>query len=52
MMPFRKLSAASKGKLLLAYFTESRSEPARDPGLATGKVLEPGERLIASVKLV
>ena len=45
MMPFRKLSAASKGKLLLAYFTESRPEPTRNPGLTTGKVLEPGGRL-------
>ena len=31
MMTFRKLAAASAGRLLRAYFTESTPEPSHDP---------------------
>ncbi len=45
MMTFRKLAAASAGKLLRAYFTEDTPEPTHDPNLAAGRRLDPGERL-------
>ncbi len=47
MMPFRKISAASNGKLLRAYFTENTPEPIHDPGLAAGRTLDAGGRLTA-----
>ncbi|CAM4045876.1 Conjugal transfer protein traA (plasmid) [Roseomonas mucosa] len=47
MMTFRKLAAASSGKLLRAYFTESAPEPAFDPAVTPGKHLDPGGRLTA-----
>jgi post-segregation antitoxin (ccd killing protein) len=47
MMTFRKLSAASKGSLLRAYFTENTPEPIHDPGLAAGQQLDAGGRLTA-----
>jgi len=47
MMPFRKISAASKGHLIRKYFTENTPEPIHDPTLTPGKPLEPGERLTA-----
>jgi len=47
MMTFRKLSAASKGSLLLAYSTEQTPEPNHEPGPAAGRVLDAGERLTA-----
>lgn len=48
MMPFRKIAAASDGKLIRAYFTENKPEPsaAAEP-LTPGRLLEPGERLTA-----
>ena len=47
-MPFRKIAAASEGKLIRAYFTENRPEPsAAAQPLTPGRVLEPGERLTA-----
>ena len=46
MMPFRKISAASKGHLIRKYFTENTPEPIHDPALTPGR-LEPGERLTA-----
>ena len=47
MMSFRKLSAASKGTLLRAYFTENTPEPTHDPGPAAGRTLDAGGRLTA-----
>ena len=47
MMTFRKLAAASSGKLLRAYFTENTPEPARDPATTPGRHLDPGGRLTA-----
>ena len=47
MMPFRKISAASKGHLIRKYFTENTPEPIHDPVLTPGRRLEPGERLTA-----
>lgn len=49
MMNFRKISAASKGHLILRYFTEGKPEPgasAQPAGLAEGgRQLETGGRL-------
>ena len=47
MMTFRKLAAASAGKLLRAYFTENTPEPAHDPDVTPGRHLDPGGRLTA-----
>ena len=48
MMNFRKIAAASKGKLLLRYFTENTPEPIHPPGIeAGGRQLDEGERLTA-----
>ena len=47
MMTFRKLAAASSGKLLRAYFTESAPEPASDQIVQRGRHLDPGGRLTA-----
>ncbi len=47
MMTFRKLAAASQGKLLRAYFTENTPEPAQEAALAVGRQLDTGERLTA-----
>lgn len=45
MMTFRKLAAASSGKLLRAYFTENTPEPIHDPATEPGKRNDPGGRL-------
>ena len=46
MMNFRKISAASKGKILLRYFTEDTPEPIHPPALdAKGRHLDSGDRL-------
>jgi hypothetical protein len=45
MMTFRKLAAASAGKLLRAYFTENSPETVYDPAKIPGKRLDPGGRL-------
>lgn len=48
MMNFRKIAAASSGKLLLRYFTESSPEPIHQPGIAMGdRELEAGGRLVS-----
>ncbi|WP_424140113.1 MobF family relaxase [Roseomonas chloroacetimidivorans] len=47
MMTFRKLAAASAGKLIRAYFTENTPEPIHDPVTTPGKHLDPGGRLTA-----
>ena len=47
MMVFRKLAAASKGRLLRKYFTEDKPERTQEPGPTPDKALEPGERLTA-----
>ena len=48
MMNFRKIAAASKGRLLLRYFTEDTPEPIHPPTLdAAGRQLEEGGRLTA-----
>jgi hypothetical protein len=48
MMNFRKIAAASKGRLLLRYFTENTPEPIHPPGVdAAGRQLDEGERLTA-----
>ena len=48
MMRFRKIAAASKGRLLLRYFTENTPEPIHPPALdANGRQLEEGGRLTA-----
>ncbi len=47
-MNFRKIAAASKGKLLLRYFTENTPEPIHEPGVdAAGRQLDSGGRLTA-----
>lgn len=46
-MTFRKLAAASAGKLLRAYFTENTPEPAHDPAITPGRQLDAGGRLTA-----
>ncbi|UZO94698.1 MobF family relaxase [Roseomonas mucosa] len=45
MMTFRKLAAASAGKLIRAYFTENTPEPIHDPDVTPGKHFDPGGRL-------
>lgn len=46
MMNFRKISAASKGKLLLRYFTEDTPEPIHSQAVdAQGRKLDSGDRL-------
>ena len=46
MMNFRKISAASKGKILLRYFTEDTPEPIHKPALdENGRHLDSGDRL-------
>lgn len=46
MMNFRKISAASKGKLLLRYFTEDTPEPTHaSPVDENGRKLDSGDRL-------
>ena len=46
MMNFRKIAAASKGRLLLRYFTEDTPEPIHLPGVnGAGRALEEGGRL-------
>ena len=48
MMNFRKIAAASKGRLLLRYFTEDKPEPIHPQGLAIdGRDLETGDRLVS-----
>lgn len=48
MLNFRKIAAASKGKLLLRYFTENTPEPIHPaPVDALGRTLEEGGRLTA-----
>ncbi|MEO8713915.1 MAG: MobF family relaxase, partial [Acetobacteraceae bacterium] len=48
MMNFRKIAAASKGRLLLRYFTEDTPEPTHPaPVDAAGRQLEEGGRLTA-----
>ena len=48
MMNFRKIAAASKGKLLLRYFTENTPEPIHPAGIdPAGRQLEDGGRLTA-----
>ena len=47
MMTFRKLAAASAGKLLRAYFTENTPEPIHDPAITPGREADPGGRLTA-----
>ncbi len=48
MMNFRKIAAASKGRLILRYFTENTPEPIRSPPVdAAGRQLEEGGRLTA-----
>ena len=47
-MNFRKIAAASKGHLILRYFTENTPEPIHQPSLdASGRQLEEGGRLTA-----
>ena len=45
MMTFRKLAAASAGKLIRAYFTENTQQPTHDFGNDLGKELDSGGRL-------
>ena len=45
MMTFRKLAAASAGKLIRAYFTEGKSEPDPDVQPVVGPQLDSGGRL-------
>ncbi len=45
MMTFRKLAAASAGKLIRAYFTEGKSEPDPTAGPVDGPQLDSGGRL-------
>ena len=47
MMNFRKIAAASKGRLVLRYFTEDKPEPTRPPVDEAGRELEEGGRLVA-----
>jgi hypothetical protein len=48
MMNFRKIAAASKGKLLLRYFAEDTPEPIHPPPVdEKGRRLEEGGRLTA-----
>lgn len=45
MMTFRKISAASVGKLIAAYFTEGAPDPTHDFRTDQGRVLDSGDRL-------
>ena len=47
MMTFRKLAAASAGRLLRAYFTESTPEPSHDPTRHPASAADAGGRLTA-----
>lgn len=48
MLHFRKIAAASKGKLLLRYFTEGTPEPIHPPAVdEAGRTLDPGGRLVS-----
>ena len=48
MLNFRKIAAASKGRILLRYFTENTPEPIHPPGVdAAGRQLDAGGRLTA-----
>ena len=48
MMNFRKISAASKGLLILRYFTENKPEASPGAGVAAaGRDLETGGRMTA-----
>ena len=48
MMNFRKIAAASKGRLVLRYFTEDKPEPTHPPALdEAGRQLEESGRLVA-----
>jgi hypothetical protein len=48
MMNFRKISAASKGVLILRYFTENKPEASPEAGVAAvGRDLETGGRMTA-----
>ena len=49
MLNFRKIAAASKGRLLLRYFTDDTPEPAThtSPVDEMGRTLEEGGRLTA-----
>lgn len=40
MMTFRKLSAASVGKMLMSYFTQNTPKPTHDFKVDAGKVLD------------
>jgi TrwC relaxase len=44
MLNFRKIAAASKGHLVLRYFTEDTPEPAHPPGDGPGEALDEGGR--------
>jgi hypothetical protein len=53
MMNFRKIAAASKGHLVLRYFTEDTPEPAHPPGSGPGQALdEAGRQLEEGGRLV
>ncbi len=45
MMTFRKLSAASVGKMLMRYFTEHTPQPTHDFSVDPGKVRDNGDQL-------
>jgi hypothetical protein len=48
LLNFRKIAAASKGRLILRYFTEDTPEPLHPPALdEAGRTLEEGGRLTA-----
>ncbi|MCL2430828.1 MAG: relaxase domain-containing protein, partial [Alphaproteobacteria bacterium] len=48
MMNFRKIAAASKGRLILRYFSENTPEPIHPPPVdAAGRQLDEGGRLTA-----
>ena len=53
MLNFRKIAAASKGYLVLRYFTEDTPEPAHPPGSGPGQALdEAGRQLEEGGRLV
>src|SRR4051812_22863473 len=48
MLNFRKIAAASNGKLIVRYFTENTPEPIHPPALdVNGRELDRGGRLTA-----
>jgi TrwC relaxase/AAA domain len=52
-MNFRKIAAASKGRLILRYFTEDAPEPSHPPGSGPGEALdEAGRQLEEGGRLV